>query len=125
MKPDEARPIIQSLADGCDPITGEQFPADSVLQHPDVIRALCAAALALKPSGLRPKGLDIRDRARANHGKPWSAVEDEQLCDAFEARTSIKQLATRHQRTVGAIESRLAKLGKAVPEPAAVTSARN
>jgi hypothetical protein len=35
MTPEEARRIIQSLADGCDPISGEQFPADSVLQHPN------------------------------------------------------------------------------------------
>ena len=125
MTPEEARRIIQSLADGYDPLSGEQFPPDSVLQHPDVIRALCTAALALQPSAaLRPKRLSAHGSAPANQGKPWTALEDKQLCDAFDAQTPIKQLATQHQRTFGAIESRLARLGKEVPPPAPVVSTR-
>lgn len=51
-----------------------------------------------------------------NHGKPWTPIEDKRLCEGFEAQTPIPELAKRHQRGVGGIESRLAKLGKLSPE---------
>src|SRR4051812_25702873 len=115
MSPDEARRIIQSLADGRDPISGEDFPADSPLQHPDVVRALCTAALALLPSAqLRPKRLP-HGTAPGNQGKPWTALEDQQLCDGFYRHTPVRQLAKHHQRTLRAIEARLERLGKVVP----------
>ena len=43
--------IILSLAQGVDPETGEQFPADSPYQRPDTIRALFTALRALENSG--------------------------------------------------------------------------
>lgn len=32
--------ILQALADGVDPVSGEMFPPDSPYQQPEVIRAL-------------------------------------------------------------------------------------
>ena len=52
----------------------------------------------------------------ANHGKPWTTAEDKQLTDAFDAQTSIPELATTHKRGVGGVQSRLTKLGKLAPE---------
>ena len=118
----EAQRIIQSLADGCDPFTGTRLPSDSVLQHPDVIRALCTAALTLKPTPQRTGR--ISSTTPANQGKPWTALEDKQLCDAFDAKTPIRQLAAQHQRTTGAIKTRLGRLGRVVPPPEPVTSTR-
>ena len=48
----------------------------------------------------------------ANHGKPWTPAEDKKLADAFDAQTTIPQLAKAHKRGVGGIQSRLTKLGK-------------
>ena len=50
--------------------------------------------------------------APANHGKPWTPAEDKKLADAFDAQTTIPQLAKAHKRGVGGIQSRLTKLGK-------------
>ena len=54
--------------------------------------------------------------APANHGKTWTEVEVKQLADAYDAQTPIPELATSHQRSVGAIEARLMKLGKLAPD---------
>src|SRR4051794_21599265 len=122
MPPDEARRIIQSLADGCDPISGEEFPADSGLQHPDVVRALCTAALALQRS-VKQCRMDIaHGTGPTNRGKPWTALEDQQLCDSFDRRTPIREIAKEHQRTRGAIEARLERLGKDLSPPQPITS---
>ena len=48
----------------------------------------------------------------ANHGNPWTPAEDKKLADAFDAQTSVPELAKAHKRGVGGIQSRLTKLGK-------------
>ena len=47
----------------------------------------------------------------ARQGTPWSPEEDEALRLAFAEKAPIPDLAGRHQRTTGAIRSRLVKLG--------------
>ena len=39
-----------------------------------------------------------------NQGKPWTRDEDKKLSEAFDAKTSIPQIAKAHQRSVGAIK---------------------
>lgn len=105
----DALTIIRALADGVDPFTGEVFPEDSVYQHPQVVRALFAAVQALEYQEKR------RERERnlpRNAGTPWTAEEDERLSQAFDSGKSIKELAQFHERTHGAIQARLVKLGK-------------
>ena len=46
----------------------------------------------------------------ANHGKPWTAAEDKQLTDAFDAQTSIPELPKALKRGVGAVQLRLHQL---------------
>lgn len=46
----------------------------------------------------------------AKQGSPWTADEDNRLKEAFTNGTKISQLAKDHQRTSGAIRSRLKKL---------------
>lgn len=48
----------------------------------------------------------------ANAGAPWSQEEDDELSREFAAKISIAELAKRHGRTQGAINSRLVRLGK-------------
>ena len=113
--------IIQQLADGIDPQTGQAFRADSPYQHPDTVRALFVALRALDAPPVsaqtapRQRAAATGENAPSNSGKPWSEDEDKALAAAFDAGGKIPELATQHQRSRFAIEARLAKLGKIEP----------
>src|SRR4051812_40098401 len=105
-----ARQIIDTLAQGIHPVTGEAMPEDSPYNAPPVIRALHAVSRALEG------GSEARDAARGarppNAGKAWSAQEDVALETAFDAGIALKQLAQELGRTPFAVEQRLVRLGK-------------
>ena len=107
--------IIQQLANGTDPHTGEVFGAESPYQHPDTVRALFFALHELNGQTATRQRAGGSDTAPQNAGKPWGADEDKALAAAFDAGTQIPALATQHQRSRFAIEARLAKLGKIAP----------
>ena len=121
MEKADALKIIQQLADGIDPHTGQVFGADSPYQHPDTVRALFMALRALDappapaPAAARQRAAATNENAPSNSGKPWSDDEDKALAAAFDAGRKILELATAHQRSRFAIEVRLAKLGKIEP----------
>lgn len=106
MDKSQAITIVEALANGTDPLTGEVFPPDSPYQQVEVVRALFMATEALrkiKDKNAPPvKGLE-------NKGKPWSEDEDDKLKDAFLEGSSIEKLAKIHLRTEGSIRSRLEK----------------
>ena len=108
-----ARQIIDTLAQGIHPITGEAMPEDSPYNAPPVIRALHAVARALEGGGVPPTDAP-RDRRTLppNAGKPWSAQEDAALATAFDAGIPMKQVAQELGRTQFAVEQRLIKIGK-------------
>lgn len=109
MDDNKALEIIQRLADGVDPATGEVFPADCPYQNPDVVRALHRALEALTRAAWRSeRQKSLPERA----GKPWDKAESDLLAKRFDERIEITELAKQHQRTRGAIVSQLAKLGK-------------
>jgi hypothetical protein len=105
----EAIRIIKSLADGVDPLTGEAFPSDSPYQRAETVRALFLALDALNQGG---KSGGREKRLLSNAGMPWSDQEDEDLTIRFEDGVSIAEISRIHRRTIGAIRSRLVKLGK-------------
>jgi len=47
-----------------------------------------------------------------NAGKPWTDIEEEKLLDEFDSGMTTSAIAKEHGRSKGAIESRLADLGK-------------
>lgn len=116
-----ARQIIDTLAQGIDPVTGEAMPEDSPYNAPPVIRALHAVARALEgvtalpQSQEPPPAASGRSRRVPNAGKPWSAQDDAALETAFDAGIPIKQVAQELGRTAFALEQRLVKLGKIAP----------
>jgi LmbE family N-acetylglucosaminyl deacetylase len=114
MEISEALKIIHALADGVNPLTGEVFSDNSPYQHPQIIRALFVAIRALEQA---EKKQASKRELPGNAGKPWDAEEDVQLSEGFDAGMTISQLAHKHQRTSGAIESRLVKSGKLPPDP--------
>jgi hypothetical protein len=101
--------IIQFLADGVSPYTGEVFDDGSVFQNADTIRALYVALEEMKHSLSRfekHKGLPEKT------GKPWTSEENTTLVTEFDSGMDIATIAARHDRTIGAINARLMKLGK-------------
>lgn len=117
MERQTARHIVQTLAQGIDPHSGEIFPANSPYQHPDTIRALFEAAQALTdPPPLRPRTAG-QQGALTNAGKPWTTDEDSLLAERFDTGRTLPELAAEHGRTRAAIQARLVKLGKLEPTP--------
>ncbi|HVU82424.1 MAG TPA: hypothetical protein VHD89_10510 [Rhodanobacteraceae bacterium] len=120
MEPQRAYEIVRMLADSCDPFGGEILPGRSTLQHPDGVRALCAAAATLRtPSDTTAPARKLP----ANAGKPWNSAEDAQLAGAYDLGTHERELMQKHQRTAGSIRARLIKPGRVKP-PASSTRAR-
>jgi hypothetical protein len=109
MERTEAIQIVQALADGRDPRTGEAFPPDSPYQSVQVTRALFFAARSLA-SRRAPAN---RDRnLPENAGKAWSAADDETLARRFDDAVEVPALAQEFKRTEEAIRARLVRLGK-------------
>ncbi|MCK4393629.1 hypothetical protein KAX17_12055 [Candidatus Bipolaricaulota bacterium] len=108
----EALEIIKSLADGVDPYTGQKLPEHGLYQNTKTVRALFVAVRALE---------DLRDRESRKKNLPshagiaWTEEEESRLAKRFDEGISIQELAREHQRTIGAIEARLVKLGKIEP----------
>lgn len=97
--------IIQTLADGVDPYSGERFPYGSPYQQADTVRAL---HLALE-------GLNKLTRSmtrKVGPGRAWTEDEEQELLRAFDDKVDVQEIAARHERTKGAIWARLEKLGR-------------
>jgi hypothetical protein len=116
MERDKALGILKALADGIDPRTGEQFPADSPYQYPDTVRALYYVVQTLENPARTEERSATQKNQPENAGRPWSDEEETQLGQAFESGKTILDLAQEHKRSRIAIEARLVKLGK-IPAP--------
>ena len=96
--------ILQQLADGIDPHTGQIFGADSPYQHPDTVRALFLALRELggAEAAVAPVQLPAKSRAAAstnppaNSGKPWSDEEDRALAAGFDSGKKIPEIGRAH-----------------------------
>ncbi|PKM36750.1 MAG: hypothetical protein CVV06_09435 [Gammaproteobacteria bacterium HGW-Gammaproteobacteria-10] len=109
MSPLEAKKIIDALANGIDPETGEILSEQSTFNRPQVIRALFVAIKALDSAAKRA------ERTKSlpdNAGRSWSEKEDQELLTLFDSRVPIKDIAQKHGRTQGAIAARLVRLGR-------------
>lgn len=105
-----ARQIIDTLAQGIHPETGEAMPPDSPYNAPPVIRALFEVSRALESKpGRAPR------QAPAKSGLPWAPQDDARLEAAYRAGADLKNLAAQFERTPFAVETRLAKLGLVAP----------
>ncbi|GEL78739.1 hypothetical protein [Tenuibacillus multivorans] len=109
MDTDKAIEIVNLLANGVDPETGEVFPNNSPYQHPEVIRSLFLAIKALEKMDKSEKR---QKRLPRNAGKSWTEEEEYLLVKAFDEGKSINELSEVHKRTKGSIRSRLIKLEK-------------
>lgn len=101
--------VVKALADGADPETGELLPSSSCIHQPQTIRALHLALQALE---MYADKASRQESLPTNAGRAWSEEEDRVLCTEFHDGFTLRQLAVNHKRTVGAIQSRLMRLGK-------------
>ena len=106
MERQQALKILNALANGVHPLTGEVFAADSPYQHPDTVRALFEAVRALGTDAGEPREQKPTSTFR------WTPDEEERLAAGFDAGKTTAELAKLHDRSRAAIEARLLKLGK-------------
>ena len=117
--------ILQILADGVDPNTGELFPDDSPYANPDVIRALFTCIQHIKSPPKKVKRTteerqadNLRNNLPKNAGMPWSDELKEELKNSFCSGTNVVELADKFSRTKGAIVSELRKQNLVTEEEA-------
>ena len=107
MEQQQALKVLNALANGVHPVTGEVFAADSPYQHPDVVRALFEAVRSLGSNNSKPQ-----DQKPLSTFVRWTPEEEERWVAEFDAGKSSAELARLHDRSRAAIEARLLKLGK-------------
>jgi hypothetical protein len=103
-----ARVILESLVQGIHPKTGGELPEDSVVNEIDINRAMATAVLALDQISAR---IARRAQRPESVGKTWTEEEVQQLKDEFSRSEPMPLIATKHGRTIRAIEARLERLG--------------
>lgn len=120
MSPSEARVVLENLANGIDPVTGELLGGDSPLHQAVVVRALFQAVKALSELERRAVSgrLKTAEKTAEKTGTAWSADEDQRLLAGFDGGQPVAELARLHQRSNGAIRSRLKRLGRLQDESA-------
>ena len=118
MEREQTLRILNALANGVHPATGEKFAADGPYQHPDTVRALFEAMRAVEGGAPAPASAPTPERKAApsmpqsGPGSRWSAEEEQRLVTAFDAGRTVDELARAHGRSRASIEARLVRLGK-------------
>lgn len=105
-----AKKVLEALANGVNPSTGELLPKNDCCNQPDVIRALLLAVNVLDKKSQCDRPLP------ENAGKPWEEKDDQRLSEMYDSGSSVKEMSKKFKRTSGAINSRLARLGKLLPK---------
>ncbi|BDU40377.1 conserved hypothetical protein [Vibrio nigripulchritudo MADA3029] len=113
--------IVEALANGINPQTGEVLPSESPYNSPDVIRALFYTldfvknppkkATKVKKSLEQKQEDNVANGLPKNAGLPWSQEQRDDLRTQFISGVGITVLAENHGRTNGAITSELKKQG--------------
>lgn len=119
MEKEQALRVLNALANGVHPATGEKFAADSPYQHPETVRALFEAMRAVESGGVAAAPAPAAPAAarrpalpQSGSGSRWSPDEEQRLAAAFDAGRTVDELARAHGRSRAGIEARLVRLGK-------------
>ncbi len=81
----EQKELLEILADGIDPLTGEVLPDDHVCNKGEIVRALHCAVEEMSRRRKRP--------LPENNGKPWTEELDSELCRLFDEGMKKKSCA--------------------------------
>ncbi len=108
MAQSETLRVLSALIGGRDPRSTQRLPARSILNSPDVLRALLLAVNALEAAAARRRR---RAALPPNVGREWTSAEDSALRSEIAGEESIQAIAARHGRSTRAIELRVRKMG--------------
>lgn len=113
-----AKEIVELLANGVDPTTGEVFPPDSHYNNPEIIRALFTILDSVRtPAKATKKSIEEKQQDNLDNGKPknaglpWNLEQRQDVAALFNDGKTIKELASYFERTQGAIKSELTHQG--------------
>lgn len=115
-----ARSLLETFGRGLHPETHLPLPKDHIAREGDVIRALYLACTVLRAHeeelawslGENPWDLTmLSQKPLRRAGMSWTRSEDDELRDEFRTGVSTKVIARDHERSRGAIASRLSQLG--------------
>ena len=102
-----AKEILEVLADGVNPMTGEKLPEWDSCNQVEIVRALHTVLKNLESIQVK------KNKPQAeNAGKPWTKDDEEILCRMFETGCTTRDICNQLGRTKGAIAARLIQLGK-------------
>ncbi|WP_040727528.1 hypothetical protein [Thiomicrorhabdus sp. Kp2] len=128
MQQKEVISIIEGLANGVNPITGEILPSTSPYNHPDVIRALFHA-INLIPKVRKPKQTlaqkqqaNIEKGLPQNYGLPWNQTDIDSVIQQFNENIAIHLIADQFCRKPRSIIGLLNKQGVITDEQASLMS---
>ena len=112
MNLEQANEILKLLADGYDPLTGEQLPADHVVNKREVLAALnmASAYFEITSNPKLTKKL-AKDNQPPNHGAPWSEKDEEFVKMQFAEGKTATDIGKLLGRSRGSIWSKLKGLG--------------
>ncbi|QDP01665.1 hypothetical protein [Thalassotalea sp. PS06] len=109
---------LASLARGVDPISKQAFAKDSPYNHPEIIRDLFSCVdfindqtkrVRLTPEQIKQKNID--KGLPMNCGMPWTPALKQNLAEQFRQGLSVKDLASKFERTNASITAELKRQG--------------
>jgi len=121
--------ILEGLANGVDPVTGEILPATSPYNHPEVIRALFHALNLIPKTKKSKKTIEEKQQENLekglpkNYGLPWEDSEIQKVIEAYQTDVKIDVIAREHSRKPSSIVSLLKKHGAITEEVAIILGA--
>ncbi|MGN1019802.1 MAG: hypothetical protein ACI4O7_05460 [Aristaeellaceae bacterium] len=111
MTPLEAAGLLETLARGADPVTGEILPAGHVCRDARVSQALRLAAQALRGPDAPREDVWVRKDGRPNAGRPWTEEDNAQLEALFRQGMSPEAIAPLLDRRPRGVANQLRALG--------------
>lgn len=117
MEQDNVISVLDSLANGVDPVTGEVFPMNSPYNHPEVIRALFHALKLMPKEKKAKKSLEEKQQENLsqgrpmNYGLPWLDTDVNWAVQVFQQGMAIDAIAQQLARKPSSIISLLKKQG--------------
>jgi hypothetical protein len=109
----KARTVLRSLIQGLDPETSIELPKDAIVNRIEINRSMAIALAAIEQVEAR---MLRRSQLPEGVGKTWTDEEVQRLQAEFASSEPIPLIATKHRRTIRAIEARLERLGLLRPD---------
>lgn len=111
-----AAEILEALANGVNPETGEALESESVLNQPDIIRSLYTGLSLIKKAQFAAKFKTKAEKAKPdstpkNYGKLWRTEDQDLMVRQFRAGRSFDDIAHELGRTRDSIIKRLIESG--------------